>query len=168
MRFFLTFIMLFFSKRSTVFLKFALLVKENQILKAQIRQHSRRIHVSPADRHFFTLLLSLYQRHENSLPSSPPTPSFYSWKKLCKHRWSYPHRTRPGRPPSSASIRNLIIEIKKDNPLWGYLSHGFSFLLRLFLCRYHLPQAHLCILHHANKNDRSLWHYRSSLHGIHP
>ena len=38
---------------------------------------------------------------------------------LVRCRWAYPHR-QPGRPATAAAIRRLVLEMARDNPLWGY------------------------------------------------
>jgi len=39
--------------------------------------------------------------------------------QLVARRWTYPHR-RPGRPPTSPSIRALVLRMASENPRWGY------------------------------------------------
>jgi putative transposase len=39
--------------------------------------------------------------------------------ELVARRWTYPHR-RPGRPPTAAPIRALVLRMARENPRWGY------------------------------------------------
>ena len=39
--------------------------------------------------------------------------------QLVARRWTYPHR-RPGRPPTPAPIRALVLRMARENPRWGY------------------------------------------------
>ena len=35
-------------------------------------------------------------------------------------KWDYAFRRSPGRPPTAAAIRKLVIRIATDNPAWGH------------------------------------------------
>jgi putative transposase len=39
--------------------------------------------------------------------------------QLVARRWTYPRR-RPGRPPTPAPIRALVLRMARENPRWGY------------------------------------------------
>jgi len=38
---------------------------------------------------------------------------------LVRQKWTYPHRA-PGRPRTASAIRELVLEMARDNPSWGY------------------------------------------------
>src|SRR5262249_12417611 len=40
-------------------------------------------------------------------------------RELVARRWTYPHR-RPGRPPTAGERRELVLQLARENPSWGY------------------------------------------------
>ena len=41
-------------------------------------------------------------------------------RRLVARKWDYTSRRRPGRPPTAAAIRKLVIRMATDNPAWGH------------------------------------------------
>jgi hypothetical protein len=41
-------------------------------------------------------------------------------RRLLARKWDYASRRRPGRPPTAAAIRKLVIRIATENPMWGH------------------------------------------------
>jgi putative transposase len=41
-------------------------------------------------------------------------------RRLVTRKWDYTSRRRPGRPPTAAAIRKLVIRMATDNPAWGH------------------------------------------------
>src|ERR1019366_6195295 len=41
-------------------------------------------------------------------------------RRLVTRNWDYTSRRRPGRPPTAAATRKLVIRIATDNPAWGH------------------------------------------------
>ena len=115
-------ILLLFSKRSTVFIKYALVAKENEILRRQLEHNGSKVKFNNSDRRFFSFILSLYPRARKLLTLVTPATVLYKWKCIYKKRWTFLQRQKPkhGRPSITMKIRKLILEMKKLNPLWGY------------------------------------------------
>jgi hypothetical protein len=48
-----------------------------------------------------------------------PTTLLRWHRELAARRWTYPHR-RPGRPPTPAVVRELVVRMARENSSWGY------------------------------------------------
>jgi putative transposase len=88
---------------------------------AVLRRTVSRVRYEPADRLWFAALAGLLPR-SRWRQISPVTPAtVLRWhRSLVARRWDYSHRRRPGRPPTAASIRTLVIRMATDNSLWGH------------------------------------------------
>ena len=63
-------------------------------------------------------LLPCSQLHQLRLIVSPRT--LLRWHaSLVRRNWTYPRRA-PGRPRTASAIRELMLEMARDNPGWGY------------------------------------------------
>jgi putative transposase len=93
------------------------------LLRHQLRVLERQVarpQLTPADR----ALLAAFSR---VLPRQARRRSFFvtpatllRWhRELVARRWTYPHR-RPGRPPTAAAVRELVVRLARENPSWGY------------------------------------------------
>ena len=41
-------------------------------------------------------------------------------RRLVSRKWDYTARRRPGRPPTAAAIKSMVIRMAADNPTWGH------------------------------------------------
>jgi transposase len=93
------------------------------LLRHQLRVLQRQVarpELTPADRALlaaFSRVLSR-QRWKSSVFVTPAT--LLRWhRELVARRWTYPRR-RPGRPPTRAEVRELVVRMARENPGWGY------------------------------------------------
>ncbi|MCA1709167.1 MAG: integrase core domain-containing protein [Actinobacteria bacterium] len=90
---------------------------ENAVLRRQIA----RVHYTPADRAWLAALSRLLPRRRwaEVFPVTPAT--MLTWhRKLVSRKWDYTARRRPGRAPTAAAIKKVIIRMATENPTWGH------------------------------------------------
>jgi transposase len=88
---------------------------------AVLRRHVPRARYEPADRIWFAALSRLVPRHRwpAVFPVSPAT--ILRWhRRLVARKWTYTARRRPGRPPTATAVKQLILQMGRDNPGWGH------------------------------------------------
>jgi transposase len=90
---------------------------ENAVLRRQIV----RVRYEPADRFWFAVLSSLIPRRwwAEVFPVSPVTLLVWH-RRLVARKWDYSVRRRPGRPPTAAAVKKLVLTMARDNPMWGH------------------------------------------------
>jgi putative transposase len=90
---------------------------ENPVLRRQ----TSRVHYQPADRLWLAALSRLIPRHRWGVMFAVTPATLLAWhRRLVTRKWDYTSRRRPGRPPTAAAIRKLVIRIATDNPTWGH------------------------------------------------
>src|SRR6266581_4948918 len=93
------------------------------LLRHQLRVLERQVArptLTPGDRVLLAALSRVLPRRawKTSLLLTPAT--LLRWhRELVARRWTYPHR-RPGRPPTRAELRALVVRLAQENPGWGY------------------------------------------------
>ena len=87
---------------------------------AVLRRHVGRVRYQPADRLWLAALARLVPRRRWG-EVFPVTPArLLAWhRQMVAGNWDYTGR-RPGRPPTAAAIRKLVIRIATENPTWGH------------------------------------------------
>jgi len=95
-----------------------ILVLRHQL--AILRRQTRRPQFTPSDRFLLTALSRVLPRR--SWPALLVTPeTLLRWhRRLVARRWTYPHRA-PGRPPIEEAVRELILQLARENSNWGYV-----------------------------------------------
>jgi putative transposase len=94
-----------------------LVLRRHQLsVLARQQQRPRR---RPADRAFVAALARLLpHRRRHRLVATPAT--LLRWhRELVRRRWTYPQR-KPGRPPTTRPLRELVVRLARENPRWGY------------------------------------------------
>ncbi|MGH7100654.1 MAG: integrase core domain-containing protein [Stellaceae bacterium] len=92
-------------------LRHQLRVLERQVVRPQLTQADRALLAA------FSRVLSR-RAWRRSAFVTPGT--LLRWhRELVARRWTYPHR-RPGRPPTGADVRGLVVRLAGENPSWGY------------------------------------------------
>ena len=107
-----------FTNRKDLILTLMTLKKENLIYKRQLNH--KKIHNSLKRRYrfFLTLIFKLYRKATNYLTIVKPS-TLLDWQcRFIKNFWSYKHKTH-GRKPVSKDIKELILQMKQENKLWG-------------------------------------------------
>ena len=105
--------------RSDVSKDAELLVLRHEI--AVLRRHVSRPRYEPADRLWLAALSQLvppgHWRHAFGV--TPAT--LLRWhRRLVARRWTYRKRRPPGRPPTPAVLRRLVLRLAAENPTWGH------------------------------------------------
>jgi transposase InsO family protein len=90
---------------------------KNAVLRRQVGSIRR----TPADRLWLAALSRLLPRQlwAQVFPVRPAT--LLAWhRKLLARRWDYSARREPGRPPTPAAIKRLVVRMAHENPNWGH------------------------------------------------
>jgi hypothetical protein len=98
--------------------------QQNAVLRRQVP----RVRHEPADRLWLAALSHLIPRRHwrRIFPTAPVT--LLAWHRtLVAKKWDYSNRRRPGRPPTAAAVKTLILRMTAENPRWGHRRvHGRS------------------------------------------
>jgi transposase len=90
---------------------------ENAVLRRQVA----RVRYTLADRVWLAALSGLLPRWRWSEVFSVTPATILAWhRRLVSRSWDYTARRRPGRPPTPAAIRKLVIRMAAENPTWGH------------------------------------------------
>src|SRR5213083_2851648 len=83
-----------------------------------LARQQQRPRLRPADRAFIAALARLLPHgRRHGLVVTPAT--LLRWhRELVRRRWTYPQRS--GRPPTDRPLRELVLQLARENPVWGY------------------------------------------------
>ena len=65
------------------------------------------------------LAKALDRQHWPNLFVVTPATLLRWHRRLVARHWTYPHRP-PGRPPTAAALRALVVRLARENSTWGY------------------------------------------------
>ena len=86
-----------------------------------LRRHAGRVRYQPTDRLWLAALSRLIPRRRWGEVFTVTPATLLAWhRRLVARKWNYASRRRPGRPPTAAAIRKLVICMATDNPTWGH------------------------------------------------
>ena len=88
---------------------------EVAVLRRQIKRPQR----SWSDRAVITALAGVLHKARRMHLFVTPSTLMRWHRALVKRYRTHPHR-RPGRPSTKAEVRQLVLQLAKDNPTWGY------------------------------------------------
>jgi putative transposase len=90
---------------------------ENAVLRRQVK----RVRYEAADRMWLAALSRLIPRHRWPQVFGVNPNTLLRWhRRLVAWRWTYPRGATPGRPPTPASVRRLVVTMARQNPRWGH------------------------------------------------
>jgi putative transposase len=88
---------------------------------AVLRRHAGRVRYEPADRAWLAALARIVSRRRwaEVFPVTPAT--LLAWhRRLAAKKYDTSGRRSPGRPPTTPSIKRLVLRLARENPLWGH------------------------------------------------
>jgi putative transposase len=90
---------------------------ENAVLRRQVA----RVRYTPADRAWLAALSRLLPRRRwaEVFPVTPAT-ILARHRRLISRQWDYSAHRQPGRPPTAAAIKKLVMRMAAENPTWGH------------------------------------------------
>jgi len=85
-----------------------------------LRRQVKRPRFEPHDRLLLAAFSRMLPRRSWNVFFVQPETLLHWHRRLVALRWTYPHR-RPGRPPISRDVRELILRLARENSNWGYV-----------------------------------------------
>jgi len=95
-----------------------LLKKENEIYRRHLNLQNKKLQFKKDDKFTLAMINALSKRAINHLTIVKPETVLGWQRRFIKNFWSYKQKT-PGRKSISKYIKNLILEMKQENYLWG-------------------------------------------------
>ena len=109
---------IFFSNRKDMIFTLRVLKKENLIYKRRINLQKVQSTLKRKDRLFLSLITKLSMSATNHLTIVKPSTLLDWQRRFIKNYWTYKHKTH-GKRLVSKEIKDLILDMKRENQLWG-------------------------------------------------
>ncbi|MEU6885603.1 integrase core domain-containing protein [Streptomyces viridosporus] len=90
---------------------------ENAVLRRQIA----RVRYEPADRIWLAVLSRLIPRERRrQVFAVTPTTLPARHRRFVARKWTHPQRSRPGRPSTAPTVKQLILRLTRENHAWSH------------------------------------------------
>ncbi|MBN2532993.1 MAG: helix-turn-helix domain-containing protein [Spirochaetales bacterium] len=111
-------ISLLFNSKKDLLSIVATLQKENEILKRTLKNNNLSVRFTNNDRTAFSFFHFLSEKICKYLTPVKPETVLKWYKKIIRNHWDFSSHSKrkPGRPQTPAAVRNLILDMKNDNP----------------------------------------------------
>jgi putative transposase len=106
------------TERKNLIFTLLMLRKQNEILKRHIDSRKERLRPSKKNRWSLAMTVAISRSVVSHLQLFKPETVLAWQQKFIARRWTYHYKT-PGRKPVMSEIKNLILEMKNENSLWG-------------------------------------------------
>lgn len=106
----------FFHKKQII--HYAVIAKENECLKRTLESHGISQPYNIQDKRFLRFMALLSKEATRFIQFVSPHTVLYTWKTYCHSKWNRKKR-KPGRPPVSKKIKELILSMKIHHYNWG-------------------------------------------------
>ena len=102
-----------------------------QALTRTIEQRNIRPDFQPHEKHIIAALFEKTKHAQKFFSLISPETVLRAWKNAVAKRKAHKHKRKPGRPPLSNEIKELILQLKQENFLWGSRRIRDELLLKL-------------------------------------
>ncbi|MEU0837766.1 hypothetical protein ABZ339_42000, partial [Streptomyces sp. NPDC005969] len=80
-----------------------------------------RVRYEPADRIWLAVLSRLVPRERWRQVFAVTPTTLLAWhRRFVARKWTHPQRSRPGRPSTAPTVKQLILRLAKENHAWGH------------------------------------------------
>jgi putative transposase len=110
-------IVMIFGRQASKDVELLVLRHENAVLRRQVGsvRHTR------VDRLWLAALSRLLPRQRWAQVFAVTPATLLAWhRNLVARKWDYSARRGPGRPPTAAAVRQLVVRMATENPSWGH------------------------------------------------